>query len=170
MLSERDLTRLKEQITAAASEPELHGLEVLGWFIGHTRSPLKMNDRECALFEELFPEPGKITLLIKPERFQPTRFGFLVRGPDSKLEKDASQQAIILPLPGRAGKSAEGPIASIPAPVEAPPLRTPNRSRRARLRSPRKPMGSTRDAVTFRASGSSGLDTAPCRTSSERAS
>lgn len=121
VLSERDLTRLKEQISASASEPELHGLSVLGWFIGHTRSPLKMNDGECALFDELFPGTGKITLLIKPERFQPTRFGFLVRGPDGQSEKDASQRAIILPLPGRAGKSSEGPIASIPAPVNTPP-------------------------------------------------
>ncbi len=123
VLSERDLTRLREQIEAAASDPELQGFQLLGWFIGHTRSPLAMNDRECALFDEFFAQPGKITLLIKPEKFQPTRFSFVVRRPDGRFDKNAAEQAIILPLAGRASRSADGPIPSIPAPVETPPAR-----------------------------------------------
>ena len=57
---------------------------------------------------------------MKPERFQPTLFGFLVRGADGKMPRDASQDAVILPLPGRAGRSmpgtAAGPQPSLTAP------------------------------------------------------
>ncbi len=117
-LSERDVERLREQLAAAASDPELAGFEVLGWMVAHTRSPLQMNGREVVLFDELFPGPGKIMLLAKPERFQPTRFGFIVRSADGRVDPDAAPSAIILPLPGRAGRAAETPAASIPAPIQ----------------------------------------------------
>ena len=121
VLSERDVAGIREQIAAAASDPDLQEFQLLGWFIAHTRSPLKMSDREAVLFDELIPGAGKITLLIKPERFQPTRFGFLVRREDGTVERDATERAIILPLPGRAGgRASDGPVPSIAAPTEKP--------------------------------------------------
>lgn len=104
-LSDHDITLLRKQLATAASDPELDGLQPAGWFISHTRSELRMNEHEAALFDELFPEPGKITLLIKPERFQPTRFGFVIREPDGRVNSDATQHAIILPLSARAGRN-----------------------------------------------------------------
>src|SRR5207248_8332853 len=126
VLSERDLAALREQLAATKSDPELAGFEVVGWLISHTRSPLRMNDREAALFDELFPESGRITVLAKPERFQPTRFGFLMRNSDGTVPRDATDQAIILPLSGRGARSGDGPVASIPAPEQKPvPARPP---------------------------------------------
>ncbi len=118
VLSERDLAGLREQIATSKTDPELHDLEVLGWFVAHTRTPLRMNEREAALFDELFPHPGKIMLLIKPERFQPTRFGFLLREADGRIARDATQHAIILPLPGRGVPTDSAPVPSISAPPE----------------------------------------------------
>jgi hypothetical protein len=135
-LSERDVALLRQQLAGAASDPELQGLQVAGWFIAHTRSELRLNEREAALFDELFPEPGKITVLIKPERFQPTRFGFVIRESDGRVNPDATQNAVILPLSGRAdGEPGSGSIPSIPAPssersASDPPLfRQGDRSR-----------------------------------------
>jgi hypothetical protein len=113
VLSDRDLNGLREQLGTAASDPDLQGLDVLGWFISHTRSQLEVNERERGLFDELFPGPAKLTILIKPERFQPTRFAFFARNPDGALAGNGDD-AIILPLPGRASGAA--PLASIPAP------------------------------------------------------
>jgi hypothetical protein len=132
-LSERDLELLEKQIAASRSDPELAGLEILGWFIAHTRTGLRLNDREQILFDRFFPKPNQIAVLVKPERFQPTKFGFLVRRPDGSLERDAANTAIILPLSGKSGRSTEGPIASMPAPAARPavasegnrPLRNP---------------------------------------------
>lgn len=116
-LSPRDLLQLTASLAAAPSDDELKGLIPLGWFIAHTRSPLRMTERESQLFNQFFPETGSITLLIKPERFQPTRLGFIVRGTDKSFKTDVSDSAIILPLPGRAGSSSKGLVPSIPAPA-----------------------------------------------------
>ncbi len=89
----------------------------LGWFLAHTRGPLTLTDREADLCDHFFAHPGMLTVLVKPERFQPTRFGFLVRAADGSLPRDGAAHAIILPLPGRNPKAASGPVASIPAPT-----------------------------------------------------
>lgn len=122
VLSERDLAGLRDQLEGLKADPDLEGLTVIGWFVAHTRSALQMNDRESALFERLFPGRGKITLLIKPERFQPTRFGFLVRGADGHVQRDATQGAIILPLSGRARRAVEPVPEAIVAPLPEPVL------------------------------------------------
>lgn len=130
IMSERDLERLREQIIAAACDAELSGLDLLGCFIAHTRSELKVNERDRALFNEFFPVPGKLLLLVKPERFQPTRFAFLLRGGDGKLEGDREDNAVILPGSARTDRPS-GPMPAIPAPAPrpAPPPRVAQPSR-----------------------------------------
>lgn len=115
-LSDRDIANLERQIATADSEPELSGLEVVGWFIAHTRGPLKLTDKETQLFDRLFAGPEKLTVLVKPERFHPTRFGFLIREKAGLLQTDATSSALILPGRGTPGK--EGPVPSIAAPPE----------------------------------------------------
>lgn len=117
LLSQQDLENLNAQIENSEADPELEGLHVVGWFLAHTRGPLTLTDREAELCDHYFNHPGMITILVKPERFQPTRFGFLVRGADGAIPRDGASNAIILPLPGRNAKSTAGPVASIPAPT-----------------------------------------------------
>ncbi|MBV8865752.1 MAG: hypothetical protein JO210_10200 [Acidobacteriaceae bacterium] len=127
VLSEDDLAGINEQLALAAADEDLKGFQAVGWFIGHTRSPLNLSDREALWFDTLFPEPGSLTVLVKPERFQPTRFGFLLRRPDGQLERDATQSAIILPLSGQTASSGHLASPSIPAPtpVEKPAQEMP---------------------------------------------
>ncbi len=117
LLSDLDLEMMNAQIEASAHDPELEGLHVVGWFLAHTRSPMTLTDLEADLCDHYFAHPGMVTVLVKPERFQPTRFGFLVRAADGSLPRDVAKNAIILPLPGRAAKSGSAPVGSIPAPT-----------------------------------------------------
>ena len=124
--SERDLAALEQQLTQSATESELADLKPIGWFLGHTRAALELSDTELKHFNRFFPEPARLALIVKPERFQPTRFGFLVRKPSREMPQDPAASAIILPLPGRTFKPGEL-VASIPAPAsivrkEAAPL------------------------------------------------
>ena len=119
LFSERDLEGLTAQLANAAADPELAALEPVGWFLAHTRGPLVLTEREAELCERYFTKPGMLTVLVKPERFQPTRFGILVRQKDGFVARDATPNAIILPLPGRNARAANGPIPSIPAPALA---------------------------------------------------
>ncbi len=126
VLSSNDVVKLRDQIAAMDSDPDLAGLEVVGWFIAHTRGPLQLTEKELALFNEFFPASGKLTVLAKPVRFQPTRFGFLVRNEKGQMPTDASQSAVILPLPGRGGRADGSPVPSIPAPRDtATPIHVP---------------------------------------------
>ncbi len=125
LLSEHDVAKLREQLTASASDPKLQGLEPVGWFIAHTRSALEMNDHEAALFHEFFPGQGNIMLLVKPERFQPTRFAFLVRGKDGRLEGDLPNQASILPLPARKPRDQASDATTVPPKPSVLPVREP---------------------------------------------
>jgi hypothetical protein len=114
VLSESDLAGIRNQLESYREDSEIAPLEPLGWFIGHTRSPLQLSDREAAWFEELFHFADAISLLVKPEKFQPTHFGFLLRKRDGKIERDASRSAVILPL-SAGTTSARPPSPSIPA-------------------------------------------------------
>lgn len=114
VLSEGDLQSLREQLASYESDEDLRGLRAVGWFIGHTRSPLQMNDREAAWFDEFFPGEGSVAVLVKPERFQPTRFGFLMRDENGHMERDATRAAVILPLSAQMAVPSRKPFSSIP--------------------------------------------------------
>ncbi len=141
-LSAKDLAALQAQISSSASDPELQGFQVVGWFIAHTRTPLKMSSTETQLFEQYFPGPGKLTVLVKPERFHPTRFGFLFRDKEGRVEADATAAAII--LPGRGTQGREGPVPSILAPLEIPAARASERPRLDTFAKPAAPKTDTR--------------------------
>lgn len=154
ILSDRDLRVLGDQLAGFKNDPDLSGLAALGWFVAHTRSDLAVNERELQWFNGLFPEAGRFMVLVKPERFQPTRFSFLIRSKDGQLERDGRNRAIILPLPGRATGSANGPVPSMPAPriapppppaprgvPERPPARTPETPAETAPTPPPKPIG-----------------------------
>ncbi|HEX4230867.1 MAG TPA: hypothetical protein VHZ07_19475 [Bryobacteraceae bacterium] len=97
VLSERDLTKMREQLLQSGSDPALEGMRLLGWYIGHARNPLRLSDHEASLFERLFPRPGQLTLLVKPERFAPSKVSFIVRGQDRKADRDGTKIAFTLP-------------------------------------------------------------------------
>jgi hypothetical protein len=173
-LSDRDISNLEMQISSAASDPEIGGLEVVGWFIAHTRGPLKMTERETQLFDRLFPGPGKLTVLVKPERFHPTRFGFLIREKERRFGTDATGSAVI--LPGRSSQGREGPVPSIAAPPESSEARradrnsatdTPTRpafAAREPHKGPREPQNESRESPHSSSpstSSSAGLDPSP---------
>ncbi len=145
-LSDNDLLSIRQQLSEAAADEELKSFVPLGWFIGHSRSSLELSDREVVWFNEFFPDPGSLTLLVKPERFQPTRFGFLVRDRSGNIERDAAPDAVILPLSGQGSASAARPSIPAPkydmpepAPVSVPPDNPPPPAETTRVRLPQPP-------------------------------
>ena len=105
VLSASDIEKLRAQFRHAPADPELAGLAVLGWFISHSRSGLVVTDREWEWFDSLFPEPWQALLLIKPEKFKPTRFAFAFREEGRIQRSDLSSNSFILPLPGRSDRT-----------------------------------------------------------------
>ena len=121
VLSASDVEILENQLRTAAQDSELQDLIPVGWFISHSRSDLVLTTREADLFNQLFPHPNEVTVLVKPIKFQPTRFAFLVRDIHGNVKRDGTQQAIILPLAGRTSRaSLAEPAPSINAPAYEP--------------------------------------------------
>jgi hypothetical protein len=108
VLSANDIERLRGQLHSAPAEPELSGLTVLGWFISHSRSRLEVTSREWAWFDSLFPDSWQVLLLIKPEKFKPTRFAFAFRGEGQTQRSDLTSNAFVLPLPTRSDRTKRG--------------------------------------------------------------
>ena len=79
MLSENDLARLKEQLESAAADPTLHGLEVVGWYHSHTRSEIFLSEADLAIYNDFFPQPWQVALVLRPAGMKPTRAGFFFR-------------------------------------------------------------------------------------------
>ncbi len=128
-LSDKDVSVLRTQIQSMPQDPELLGLQPVGWFIAHTRSELVLTDLELKQFNELFPGPGRFTMLVKPERFKPTRFALFVRDENGETSVDGTADAFILPLPGRAAPvertAPPPPSGPEPRPVEPIPAQPP---------------------------------------------
>ena len=110
-LSELDIERLVAQISQPFRENETE-LPVAGWFISHCRGELAMTQQEVDLFAELFPAPHCVTLLVKPEKFKATQYGFLARTRTGALQDRRCNKTFLLPLEARrksAGTAAIGP-------------------------------------------------------------
>jgi len=105
VLSASDIEKLRAQLRHAPEDPELSGLTALGWFISHSRSKLEVTNREWEWFDSLFPEPWQVLLLIKPEKFAPTRFAFAFHGDGRGRASDLAPNAFALPLPGRSDRT-----------------------------------------------------------------
>lgn len=97
VLSEFDVERLVAQIRQPFREKETE-LPVAGWFISHCRGELAMTQQEVDLFAELFPAPHCVTLLVKPEKFKATQYGFLARTRNGTLQDRRCAETFLLPL------------------------------------------------------------------------
>jgi proteasome lid subunit RPN8/RPN11 len=99
LLSERD----QEILGRGLADAQRSGLEVIGWFVSHSRSALALSNSDRDIFERFFPHPWQITLVIKPGMDASARARIcsrtdsgIVSGPEFRLEGFA----MALPNPG----------------------------------------------------------------------
>jgi len=116
VLSGTDEIRLAQLIEASQSDPELEGMEPVGWYHSHTRSGLSLSDADIAIHQRFFPHPEQVALVFRPHKFEPTEAGFFLRNADGSLRGDVPQAVLVRPLVGKdESKHAETPA---PSPIE----------------------------------------------------
>ena len=103
ILSDRDKTRLLDQIAASESDEALQGLSVVGFYLSHPRAAVALTDRDLEIFNEFFPAIWNIALVMKPGD-QSIRGGFFVREARGSLNFAQSYQEFEMALP----RSVEG--------------------------------------------------------------
>lgn len=90
VLSARDEAALAVILLAAGDDPELDGLEPVGFYHSNTREEIKLSDADMRLFDRFFPNPGQVALLVRPAHLAATRARFFRRGADGMVRADVS--------------------------------------------------------------------------------
>ncbi len=130
VLSERDRAALKELLYAPRREPELRGLEPVGWYHSHTRSGVELSPRDLEIYDSYFPQRWQVALVVRPDNYGPARAGFFFRERTGTVHAEYSYEEFTS-LARRHGLVAE-PGVEARAPAEpaapAPPERQPRRT------------------------------------------
>jgi proteasome lid subunit RPN8/RPN11 len=124
VLSRTDEINLIQLIGASQSDPELQGMEPVGWYHSHTRSDLSLTDEDIAVHQRFFPRPEHVALVIRPHKFEPAQAGFFVRNTDGSLQGDAPRASFAFPLPG-ADESKNGDTPAPSVAVTSPDVHKP---------------------------------------------
>ncbi|HWR49743.1 MAG TPA: hypothetical protein VN428_01460 [Bryobacteraceae bacterium] len=67
VLSDRDRAGMRELLRAPHRDPDLAGMVVVGWYHSHTRSAVELSPRDLELYEQFFPAPWQIAVVLRPE-------------------------------------------------------------------------------------------------------
>jgi hypothetical protein len=101
ILSERDLVDLSRSMEDAKTDPALQDLQIVGWFLSHTRSDLILTDRDVSVFDQCFPLQWQFTLVLRPAQVSRTKAAFFVRDKNGKVcAHRADQEFTVEPLHG----------------------------------------------------------------------
>lgn len=92
-LSEKDEAQLQELLRTPDGDPELAGMEPVGWYHSHTRSEIHLSAADLAVHDRYFPEPWQLALVLKPYKWDPTRAAFFARGTDGVVGNAADPEA-----------------------------------------------------------------------------
>src|SRR5581483_6559070 len=121
VLSDKDKTRLQEQLDASAQDPLLAGLEIVGWYHTHTRSEIFLSDLDLEIYSRFFPESWHVALVVRPMGMKPTRAGFFFRERDRSVRSSASYHEFIVAPSGEARAGSTGRPEPAPAVARAAP-------------------------------------------------
>jgi len=109
-LSERDRADLTRLIETSVEDPDLEGLQPVGWFLSHTRSDVLLSPQDLEIFDGFFPGPWQLTLVLRPTHAGVARAGFFVREADGTLKSDSSYQEFTVKPLHRASRLADVPV------------------------------------------------------------
>ncbi len=90
-LSGSDRSRLTKFLGEAAHDPDLSKFDTVGWFRTRTRGSVFLSESDLKIYNELFPEPWQICLVIRPFMYEPAAAGFFFRETDGKIHAEASR-------------------------------------------------------------------------------
>jgi hypothetical protein len=124
-LSESDRSELARSLEAAARDPDLKGLDCLGWFVSHARSGIFLTPSDIEIYDSFFPEHWQVTLVLKPTDTGLTQAGFFVRENDGRLQSESSHEEFVIapPTPPSAPERNSAPRDRSPANVSVEPAR-----------------------------------------------
>jgi proteasome lid subunit RPN8/RPN11 len=116
VLSQKDEKRLAQLIAAPATDPELKGLEALGWYHSHLRSRICLSERDLQIHSRYFDAPSQVALVVRRESERPARAGFFFREASGEMRTESSYEEFSIEAPPPAATEVKPPVVSKPAP------------------------------------------------------
>jgi hypothetical protein len=114
-LSDHDRRKLAQLLRDIRQDPGVKGLEVVGWYVSHTRRGGRMlAESDLDIYRTFFPESRQVTLVLHPTFMAPTVAGFFFREPDGSIRSSSTYLEFSLGT-WQGGESPE------PATPNAPP-------------------------------------------------
>ena len=95
-LSENDRRTIEDLLASVATDPDLEGMQPVGWYHSHTRSDISLSEKDLEFYSRYFPEPWQIALVLRPYRFDPVRAGFFFREPDGSVHAKTTRQEFVI--------------------------------------------------------------------------
>jgi proteasome lid subunit RPN8/RPN11/DNA-directed RNA polymerase subunit RPC12/RpoP len=112
VLSEKDEKRLAQLISSPAMDPELNGLEALGWYHSHIRSRIFLSERDQQIHSRYFAAPYQIALVIHTESNGSARAGFFFHEHSGDMRADASYEEFTIETARPAAPEVYQPVVS----------------------------------------------------------
>jgi proteasome lid subunit RPN8/RPN11 len=140
VLSVNDEQRLEQLISAPATDPELNGLQSLGWYHSHIRGTISLSERDLQIHTRYFPAAFQIALVLRPRSEGPTGAGFFFREPDGAIRAESSYEEFTIETPAPAAPEQTRAVVS---------ERTPSHRRRSSHAKPEQ----QREAICPRCGG-----------------
>jgi hypothetical protein len=120
-LSDHDRRRLAEQLRDIRQDPGLKGMEVVGWYVSHTRRGVMLAESDLEIYSTFFPESWQVALVVRPSIMASTVAGFFFREPEGLVRSASSYLEFTLETGPGSGEIPEPVIPS--APPDPPAIR-----------------------------------------------
>lgn len=132
VLGPQDHQSFQEVVSLHQTDPALHGLEPVGWFLSHVRDSLVLRPSDRDIFDRYFDQTWQVVLVIRPGRVGSLRAATMARGePEETVLNEFSirQAADWQPPPPAVNFNASEPVSlavrvrpSVEALVKRPPI------------------------------------------------
>lgn len=120
---EEDRAAFRGLVSGERNGDGLAGLTPVGWFRSHPRSELDLGERDCEIFNSLFPEPWQVAMLLRPGNSAPTRVRFYFRNQRGGVGGEGGFQELTLPAEPVLARAEAAPQAVESAATAADDLR-----------------------------------------------
>jgi hypothetical protein len=97
-LSTKDCEAFEHLLQAAEADQELAGLTPVGWYQSSSRRDLGLSDHARAFFQQFFPEPWQIAMLVTRSKGNPISIAVFVRDSHGRAELHSPAQEFTLDM------------------------------------------------------------------------
>ena len=111
--------------TVPQNDPELAGLQPVGWYRSRWESAIQLNHEDLRVWNRYFPEPTQVSLVLRVQKDSPVRAGFFFRPQNGgPVRIDSSYRTFEIDPGADVGRLAEavksGGMPLLPPPTEEP--------------------------------------------------